>query len=145
MLPLLEANIKRYADPEVRKRLSESMRRAVEKFPESYGTSNRGRTKRIDAHGVSFQGKWELQFFEWCLENKIQIIRPVQGFKYSWNGARTYFPDFYLPNLDIYVEVKGYETERDSAKWRDFPHKLLVIRRKQIEQIKRKEFSLITE
>jgi hypothetical protein len=140
-----EANIRRYKDPALRKRLSESMKKAVEKYPESYGASNRGRTKRIDKHGISFQGKWELIFFEWCLEAGLTISRASKGFPYTWEGERTYFPDFFIPDLNVYVEVKGYETERDRAKWRDFPHALIVVRRADIEKIKRKEFSLTAE
>jgi len=121
------------------------MKRAVEKYPGSYGASNRGRTKRIDKHGISFQGKWELEFYEWCLSNSIKIIRPEEGFPYVWEGSRTYFPDFYLPDHDLFVEVKGYETERDRAKWKAFPRKLTVVRRQQIEQIRRNKFVLITE
>jgi hypothetical protein len=34
-----------------------------------------------------------------------------------------------LVKEDIYVEVKGYENERDEAKWRDFPYKLIVLRK----------------
>ena len=137
-------NAERYADPQYIKKLSESMKRAVEKYPESYGASNRGRTKRIDKYGISFQGKWELQFYEWCLRNDIKAIRPSEGFPYEWEGRRTYFPDFYLPELSLYVEVKGYETEKDRAKWRHFPHELLVVRRAEIEKMKRNEYALAT-
>jgi len=131
----------RYADPRVRKKLSDSMKKAVEKYPESYGVSNRGRTKKIEAHGEVFQGKWELYFYEFCLQQNIKAERVTVGFPYMWEGERTYFPDFYLPDLKLYVEVKGYETDRDTAKWKHFPHKLKVIRRAQIEQIKRSEFN----
>jgi len=139
------SNAIRYADPEYRKRLSESMKLAVERNPESYGASNRGRTKRIDKHGISFQGKWELEFFEWCLDNHVEVVRPTEGFKYFWKGERTYFPDFFLPALDLFIEVKGYETERDKAKWRYFPRRLLVVRRADIEKIRRNEYVLATK
>lgn len=137
-----DSNRKRFEDPSYRKRLSESMKRAVLKYPESYGASNRGRTKRIDKYGISFQGKWELEFYEWCLQNKIAIERCSKGFSYEWNGTRTYFPDFFLPCHNVFVEVKGYETERDKAKWEHFPFCLLIVRRQDIEKIRRKEFSL---
>ena len=134
----------RYQNPEYRKKLSESMKRAVEKFPESYGVSNRGRTRKIEAHGLSFQGKWELDFFDYCLQNRIEVRRCTEGFQYEWNGSRKYFPDFFLPKFQTYIEIKGYETARDLAKWKNFPSKIKVIRRKQIEDIRRKEFDLIT-
>jgi hypothetical protein len=37
-------------------------------------------------------------------------------------------PDFYLIESDTYVEVKGYKTEKDEAKWNQFPkHRKLKI------------------
>lgn len=126
---------------ERRKRLSESMKTAVEQNPESYSSSNRGRTKQIIFDGIKFQGQWELIFYQYCKQNGIKIERPETWFEYNWNGKRKYFPDFYLPEKNLYVEVKGYETERDRAKWRDFPYSLTIIRKHQIEQISKGVFS----
>ena len=67
----------------------------------------------------------------------------MQGFPYNWNGDRTYFPDFYLPELSEYVEVKGYKTERDVAKWQQFPNKLRLILKEDIIQIQKNEFVLM--
>ena len=83
-----EANVRRYKDPALRKRLSESMKKAEQKYPESYGTSNRGRSKRIGKYGILFQGKWELVFFEWCLEAGLFVSRPSEGFPYAWKGGK---------------------------------------------------------
>jgi len=124
-----------------RKALSESMKKVVSKYPEKYSASNRGRTKVIHKHGTSFHGKWELIFAEWCIENKIEWIRNTKGFEYNWNGKRTYFPDFYLLKNNLYVEVKGYQTERDKAKWSQFPEKLFVVDKYIIKQIENKTFS----
>lgn len=137
-------NNKWFADPDFRKRHRESMKLAVVKYPESYGVSNRGRTRKIEAHGEAFQGKWELYFYEHCLKTSTQVVRVTKGYPYEWNGNRLYFPDFYLPEYDTFVEVKGYETDRDLAKWKCFPHALKVVRRSQIEKIKRNEFDLTT-
>jgi hypothetical protein len=48
-----------------------------------------------------------------------------------------------LPTLNVYVEVKGFETERDRAKWTHFPEELIVLRKKEIEEIKKGTFRLI--
>ena len=118
----------------------QAMRRAVEHNPESYTSSNRGRTKQIEYDGIKFQGKWELEFYCWAKDNELNLIRSIVGFKYTWNGDRTYFPDFYIESLDLYVEVKGYETERDRAKWLQFPKKLRIIREVVITAIRKKTF-----
>ena len=62
--------------------------------------------------------------------------RPTKGFKYEWNGARTYYPDFYIESKNLYVEVNGYETDRDRSKWLQFPEKLCIIKEKEIKQIR---------
>ena len=120
---------------EQRKNQSYSMKQAVEKYPESYTSSNRGRTKQIEKYGIKFQGSWELTYYEWCLFNDIKIERCTQRFTYEWEGTRTYNPDFYLPDTQTYVEVKGYETDKDRAKWQNFPHKLVIIRKKEIKEM----------
>jgi len=116
---------------------SERMKKAVENYPESYTSSNRGRVKQFEYNGIKFQGRWELEFYQYCVENKIAIERSNEWFEYEWNGTRKYFPDFFLPEKNLYVEVKGYETERDRAKWYCFPKRLKVIRKSDIIDIRK--------
>lgn len=53
--------------------------------------------------------------------------RNTQKFPYSYNGKdHFYTPDFIID--DVFVEVKGYVTGRDLAKWKCFPHRLVIIR-----------------
>lgn len=120
-----------------KKKHSEIMKQTVSNFPESYSSSNRGRTKQIIFDGIKFQGKWELVFYQYCINNDINIRRCNEWFEYDWNGIRKYFPDFYLPDKNIYVEVKGYQTDRDLAKWSAFPHTLVVVRKEDIEAIEK--------
>ena len=121
---------------------SESMKRAVNNNPEAYSSSNRGRVKQIIFEGVTFQGNWELDFYKWCVKQNIQCVRNNKGFKYEWNGTRTYYPDFYLPEKEVYIEVKGYKTERDSAKWEQFPEKLLTVQKQDIINIRKDVYIL---
>lgn len=44
-----------------------------------------------------------------------------------FDRERKYIPDFYLPNIQCYVEIKGWKTKKDEAKWRDFPENLLIL------------------
>lgn len=116
------------------------MKNAVEHNPESYTSSNRGRTKQIEYDGVTFHGNWELDFYKWAKVQGLDVERKTPGFKYNWNGERTYFPDFYIPSKDLYIEIKGYETERDRAKWSQFPKKLCIIKENEIKQIRNNNF-----
>lgn len=131
-----QLNKDRWKDPEFRKKHQEAMKRAVLNNPESYTSSNRGRTKEIIVDGIKFQGSWELEFYQYCKANNIQIERSNEWFEYEWNGTRKYFPDFYLRDMNMYVEVKGYETDRDRAKWSAFPKQLTIIRKKDIIEIR---------
>ena len=130
-------NSNRWNDPENRRKHSIVMKLAVEKYPDSYTSSNRGRTKQIIFDGIKFQGNWELEFYKYCKNNGIAIIRCTEYFEYEWEGIRKYFPDFYLPEKDLYVEVKGYETDKDKAKWSQFPKQLKVVKRQEIVNIKK--------
>lgn len=113
-------------------KISRAMQAAVANNPESYrGTYNRGRVKElICSNGFRVLGSWEKKFVEFCLDNSINIEQSNKGFSYEWNGTRTYFPDFYLPESDIWIEVKGLQTERDDCKWkyfREVHNKVLII------------------
>jgi hypothetical protein len=120
-----------------KRKLSETMKRVAIERPESYSSSNRGRTKQIIVDGIKLQGQWEVDFYLWAKEKGLDPKRPTKGFSYNWHGTRTYYPDFYIPPLDMYVEVKGYETDKDQAKWSQFPKKLCIIKEAEIKQIRK--------
>ena len=132
----IEQNKRQWQDTLTREKHRQAMRRAVENNPESYTSSNRGRTKQIIIDGIKFQGQWEVDFYLWAKEKGLDPKRPDKSFTYEWNGTRTYFPDFYIKSKDLYVEVKGYETDRDRAKWLHFPEKLRIIKEAEIKQIR---------
>lgn len=121
-----------------------AMQKAVKDYPDSYaGGYNRYRVKAVTcSNGFVVIGKWEQTFVEFCISNNIEIQQPNTGFSYEWNGStRTYFPDFYLPQLDQWVEIKGYETEIDRAKW----DSLIKVHMKSLIVIKQKEIKNLDE
>ena len=83
----------------------------------------------IDYNGVDLHGSWEVAYAKYLDENKINWIRNKDSFTYTYNGKdRRYTPDFYLVDKDEYVEIKGYKTEKDDAKWSQFPkHRTLTV------------------
>ena len=130
---------------ERRLKLSNSMRQAVLNNPKSYTSNNVcGRVLIEDYKGEKFHGKWELEVAKWLDLNNIKWERKISPFNYYWNNNwHLYFPDFYLPDLDLYIEVKGYERDRDIAKW-SVVSNLIVIKQKDIKLIKENKFALIT-
>lgn len=125
---------------ERREKHSKSMKLAVENYLESYTSSNRGRVKQIEIDNLKLHGNWEVEFYTWAKNVGLNPERCMKSFPYEWNGTRAYYPDFYIPSLSLYVEIKGYETEQDRAKWQHFPEKLIVLKKKEIEQIKKGTF-----
>lgn len=93
----------------------------------------------IDYKGNDLHGSWELKYAMFLDENKIAWVRNKDSFSYYFNGKeRKYTPDFYLPGSDEYIEIKGYKTEKDEAKWTQFPtHRtLIVLMEKELREMK---------
>lgn len=142
-LKLSNASKGRKYDDEYRKRHSISMKKAVEKYPDSYTKNNVvGRVKNVLYNGIKLKGSWEVMVAEWLDSNNIKWEHETKYFEYEWNGKRKYYPDFHLPELDMFLEVKGYKTERDSAKWKVVPN-LKIVSLSEIKEIKSGTFDLM--
>lgn len=101
------------------------------------GGYNEGSVKNYKSgryDGIWFDSSWELAYYLYNKENSVNIIRCDENFPYVYEGVkRKYHPDFIID--DTYIEIKGYEQPETDAKIRDFPHKLEIIRRDDIERI----------
>jgi len=105
--------------------------------------SKAGRCEKIEyvsesAGKIKVDGKWELQVAMYLDKIGVNWIRNKKRFKY-WNDIKnresTYCPDFYVKNWETYIEVKGYETELDRIKWRQFKYRLEIWNRKKLEDL----------
>lgn len=116
---------------------SKVMLKAVENHPDSY--KGRWRKYSIEYEGNVYDSAWEVAMRKYFDQHHITATRTIKSrIEYNFAGAiRTYTPDFYLPKLKIYVEVKGVITERDIAKWAQFPKgkRLLVLTRKTVKRV----------
>lgn len=129
---------------EMKEKISEGMQKAVRLYPDSYSSSNvNGRVKKVVYKNIILDSQWEVDFAIWLDENKIIWERPNKGFEYNYKDKKhIYYPDFYLPQLDIYVEVKGYKREKDEYKWKSL-NNLIVLLSKDIKKIKDRTFNLL--
>ena len=129
---------KRYWTDDQRQKHSELMKNVVKNNIDSYSIKNvSGRVKTISYNGFDLKGSWELLVAKWLDSNNVKWTNKTNGFEYNWNDSiHIYFPDFYLPDYDIFIEVKGYERYRDRCKWNNFPKHLLVFKLKEINLIK---------
>lgn len=86
---------------------------------------------------IKVDGSWELAFCEFADRIQLDWKRNKKRFPYTKpDGTKsTYQPDFYVNELKSYIEVKGYETDLDKAKWEQFPEKLIVLRKKEIGEL----------
>jgi len=95
-----------------------------------------GKGKRGYYKGYYCQSSWELAYVIYCLEHGINVERCERGFKYTFEGKeRTYYPDFYLPVTDTYIEVKGYYDAKSKAKKEQFVGNLLILQKREMKPI----------
>lgn len=108
----------------------------AKKYHSTHENNSVGKGKRGWYKGIHCQSSWELAYVIYQLEHGINIIRNKKGFKYTWNGSEhTYYPDFYLPDLNQYIEIKGYYSDRDKCKIEQFVGNILVLQRPQLQYI----------
>lgn len=64
--------------------------------------------KRGTYKGIHCDSTYELALLIYCLDHNISIIRNVEKFPYMYEGKQyNYYPDFYLPEYDLFIETKG--------------------------------------
>lgn len=90
-------------------------------------------------------GTWELKFVKLLDATDYKWERNTKRFPYTNEHGKksTYTPDFYIFDLDVYVEIKGYETEKDRCKWRDFPHHLIVLKKEEYKLFDTEKLEII--
>ena len=89
------------------------------------------------------QGSWEKLVAQFMNSKKIHWIKNSKSFPYFFdNKNRLYYPDFYLPDLDVYIEVKGYQTDKDLSKWKQFPFKLIILKKEEVFDLKENLFGI---
>lgn len=113
-----------FVDPNVRARHKASMKKAYS----NYTRRTPGKFKYGWYKDIWCDSSWELAYLLYSLDHSINIQRNKLGFSYIWeDSVHTYFPDFYLPDTNTYIEVKGYKSERDVAKISQFADTLIVV------------------
>ena len=76
------------------------------------------KAKNIEGKEYSVRGSWELKVakklnelgIKWIRNHILKYKRPDES------KERFYNPDFYLPDEDFYIEVKGYYSDKDKNK-----------------------------
>ena len=85
---------------------------------------------------VYLRSTYELAYVKYLDANQIKWKANTSSFEYVYEDKkRKYYPDFYLIDEDCYIEVKGFKTKQDEAKWKFFPHKLKILFEKEIKEL----------
>ena len=89
---------------------------------------------KLDGSIVSMDSTWEVMMatrldeldVAWKRDKNMKLQYKTRG-----GRKRNYIPDFYLPEYDIYIEVKGYWTDAAKHKMKDVqkrnPVKILIL------------------
>lgn len=122
---------------------------ARKKLSLSQSLRNRGgKCKWYKVNGVSVQGTWERDIAIILTDKGILWEKPsvnAHVWTYVMDGKeRSYSPDFYLPQTNIWLEVKGHWWGRDKEKLQivmeKYPErKLIVIQKEEYRRILRGE------
>lgn len=128
--------------PEKEELRKERIRKALENNPKSGGfrlRSGRGQKEWYHseiAGDVYVRSSYEKRFVLWLDSRQLNWKWNKDFFEYQWeNKKRKYYPDFYLPDQNLFVEIKGFKTKKDQAKWNQFPTSLVVIFGKDLEYL----------
>lgn len=116
------------------KRISETINSKVERG--EWHTSL-ARNMHYQYRGEDFHGTWELSYAKYLDNIGKNWERNKKSFPYVFDGKkRRYTPDFYLPDEDVYIEIKGFTTDKDLAKWEQFPERLVVLTKTELTEMK---------
>ena len=68
--------------------------------------------KKYVYDGIKFDSSWEIVYYEYLKQHGIPFeYQPKADFSYAANGTNhNYYPDFFLPNENVYVEIKDERT-----------------------------------
>lgn len=80
-----------------------------------------GKSKWYLVEGQKVQGTFELSLANWLIDNNIKFIsHNMKGIKYKDkdNKMRYYYPDFYLPDFDIYLEPHAKYFWDEKFEWK---------------------------
>lgn len=88
----------------------------VKTFLKKYGCRNSAQCPAVmsKAHrkykynGMMFDSSIEVAYYIWMVDRGERIERASTSFQFNFNGKiYQYFPDFYLPDYQQYIELKG--------------------------------------
>jgi len=121
---IMPKNIDLLKSPKVIRKRANTLAKTLEKKlregkPVGYSTILGGKRKDLDY--VFFRSTWEANYARYLAFVEIVYYYEPKSFEYPiTKGTRFYTPDFYLPEEDKWVEVKGQWDSKSKTKLRRF-------------------------
>ncbi len=126
---------------EHKEKLSKIMKDVAKDNP-NYSFSKNKYFKKEIIDGFRMDSSWESIFANYLNQHNIKWIKNKKSFRYIFeNEEHSYYPDFYLEDFNLYIEIKGRETEKDKAKYKVVDN-LLVLRPKEIDEMNKNKFNI---
>jgi len=94
--------------------------------------------KPIKYKSTLMRSSWEVAYAKYLDKNKIKWLYESKTFDL---GSTTYTPDFYLPDSDTYVEIKGWWRDDAKKKFKMFQKKycsmnIILLMQKELKKLK---------
>lgn len=74
----------------------------------------RTETLKITYQGTTYRSSWEVYTAKLLFYSNIEFSFEPKRFFFS--NKLSYLPDFYIPSMKAFIEVKGYLSDKDKAK-----------------------------
>jgi hypothetical protein len=97
----------------------EALERAMSNKTRKTQKSNRGRKFVSAKLGMTFRSNWEIELAELLTDMGIDFLYEPERF-YFRAEKESYLPDFYLPEFNCWIEVKGYMDKRSEKRCKLF-------------------------
>lgn len=95
--------------------------------------------------GTKYRSKWEVYVAKLLLYSDIRSLYEPRRFFLT--ASLSYLPDFYIPEHQVYLEVKGYLTNKDRLLLKIFSEneKVIYLGKKQLSYIHGKPASVLSK
>ena len=95
----------------------------------------------VEDFDIVFESSWEVFFWGLCAMEKLSVDRFDREHGVEWKPGCWYAPDFWLPTLEIAVEIKGQPDAADLARWNAFAQQrsLAVLGQAELDQLRKAE------
>ena len=107
-----------------------------------------GRRFYNEVDGEWYRSRWEIVTANSLYDSAILFDYEPKRFLFSRKHKESYLPDYYLPEFNCWVEVKGYWDKRSIKRVKlfreEYPNeKLVIVEAKEIERLKANPRSII--